>query len=129
VIVADSSVWIDFLNGRLNDPTRKLFALLESGRLLMGDLIICEVLQGVRDQGEAVRVQERLEAVPMARMVSRSVALKAAQNYRLLRHQGITIRKTVDLLIGTFCIANGRQLLHSDRDFKPMVEHLGLEEA
>ena len=129
MIVADSSVWIDFLNGRLNEKTRRLFILLESRELLIGDLIVCEILQGVRNEGESVRVTERLEAIPLASMVGRSIALKAAFNYRLLRHQGITIRKTVDLLFGTFCIENGHQLLHNDRDFLPMVKHLGLAEV
>jgi predicted nucleic acid-binding protein len=54
------------------------------------------------------------------------VALASPRNYRLLRRQGITARKAVDVIIATFCIRNGHFLLHADRDFAPMAEHLGL---
>ncbi len=59
-------------------------------------------------------------------MVGRAVALAAARNYRRLRDRGVTVRKTIDVLIGTFCLAGGHVLLHRDRDFVPLVEHCGL---
>jgi predicted nucleic acid-binding protein len=129
VIVADTSVWIDYLRDRGTPQTERLEGLLGRRRLLLGDLIVCELLRGARDEGEAVRIGERLSPLPVAEMVGQRVAVQAALHFRILRRHGVTIRNTVDLLIGTFCIANGHQLLHSDRDFKPMVEHLGLAEA
>ena len=129
MIIVDSSVWIDFLRDTKTSQVARLNALLEIEVLLLGDLVLCEVLRGARNEGEAVRIGERLSVLPRVSMVGDEIAEKAAVNYRKLRASGITIRNTVDLLIGTFCIANGHQLLHSDRDFKPMVEHLGLAEA
>ena len=129
MIVVDTSVWIDFYNGTLDDRTRRVRDLVGSGTLLMGDLIACEILQGVRDEAEAVRVRERIETLPVASMVGPAIALQAARNYRILRGQGFTIRRTIDLLIGTFCIEHHHYLIHNDRDFRPMVEHLGLQEA
>ena len=129
MIVVDSSVWIDLLRDADTPQVVRLNALLESELLLFGDLVLCEVLRGARNEGDAVRISERLSVLTPVNMVGVEVAESAALNYRKLRARGVTIRNTVDLLIGTFCIANGHQLLHSDRDFKPMVEHLGLEEA
>jgi predicted nucleic acid-binding protein len=59
-------------------------------------------------------------------MVGRRVALASAENYRALRNRGVTVRKTIDLIIGTFCILNHHRLLHCDRDFDPIEHHLGL---
>ena len=47
------------------------------------------------------------------------MALKSADNYRTLRKQGITIRKTADVIIASFCIENNLPLLFSDKDFIP----------
>lgn len=129
MIVVDTSVWIDFYNGILDDRTQRVRELVGSGTLLMGDLIACEILQGVGDEAEAVRVHERIGTLPMAPMVGPAVAFQAARNYRLLRARGITVRKTIDLLIGTFFVEHRHSLIHNDRDFRPMVEHLGLQEA
>ncbi len=129
MIVVDTSVWIDFFNEVSSPEVERLDALLGAQRILMGDLILCELLQGFRSEREAAMVRRELEAFNVAPMVGRAVALKAAENYRVLRRRGITIRKTIDLLIGTFCIENGHELLHDDRDFAPMAEHLGLRTA
>ncbi len=66
------------------------------------------------------------EVVPM---LDDALAVEAAVNYRLLRQRGFTVRKTIDLIIGTFCIERGHELLHDDRDFDPMVRYLGLRAA
>jgi predicted nucleic acid-binding protein len=124
VIVADSSAWIDGLRRLGTSMAQRLDQLLGRGRLLLGDLILCEVLRGARDEADAIRIREKLSALPVVDMVGETVAAQAAYNYRLLRRQGVTIRNTVDLLIATFCIVNGHQLLHNDRDFKPMVESI-----
>lgn len=129
MIVVDSSVWIDFLRHTATAQVDQLIALLDEEELLLGDLVLCEVLRGARSEGEAIRIKERLGVLPVVAMVGRDVAEQAALHHRLLRRRGITVRNTVDLLIGTFCIVNRYRLLHSDRDFLPMVEHLGLAEA
>jgi predicted nucleic acid-binding protein len=129
VIVVDSSVWIDFLNGRDVPHVRRLRAIFGMGELIVGDLMLCEVLQGLDSERDARMVEallRRFEIVPMAGEV---VAIAAARNFRFLRGQGITIRKTIDLLIGSWCIENRRPLLHNDNDFRPMARHLGLIEV
>lgn len=129
MIVVDSSVWIDYLRDLATPQVEKLDSLLDEEGLILGDLILCEVLRGARTEGEAVRIAERLRVLPIRDMVGRDVAERAALHHRLLRRHGITLRSTIDLLIGTFCIVHGHRLLHNDRDFLPMVEHLGLLEA
>ncbi len=88
-----------------------------------------EVLQGARSEADATWLEQRLEVFDVASMVNMHVAREAARNFRVLRRLGITIRKQIDLLIGTFCIAHGHELLHADRDFEPMQRHLGLRVA
>jgi hypothetical protein len=126
VIVVDSSVWIDFLNGRRTREVDRLRDLLGAEPLLIGDLILLEVLQGVRTEAEAARVEAALRRFDVHPMLDPQLATLAAAHYRTLRSLGVTVRKTVDLVIGTFCIASGRALLTSDRDFMPMARHLGL---
>ena len=106
----------------------RLRAILE-GELeivAIGDLILCEVLQGFSSDRDAARVEAAFRSFEWVAMTSPSLAIKAASNYRALRSRGITVRKTIDLLIGTWCIERGVPLLHSDRDFDPMAEYLGL---
>ena len=129
MIVVDSSVWIDFLNGRNAPHVRRLRALLGTEEIIMGDLMLCEVLQGLDSERAAQEVEallRRFEIVPMAGGV---IATAAARNFRSLRRRGITVRKTIDLLIGTWCIQNRGPLLHNDGDFRPMARYLGLIEV
>jgi predicted nucleic acid-binding protein len=126
VILVDSSVWIDFFNGRESRETDLLTRLLRRRVLLTGDLILAEVLQGFRQDRDMEAARHALLSLPYADMVGKEVALTSAQNYRLLRRWGVTARKTVDVIIATFCIRYGHILLHGDRDFEPMREHLGL---
>jgi predicted nucleic acid-binding protein len=128
VIVVDSSIWIDFLNGRNAPHVRQLRAGLGSDEVIVGDLMLCEVLQGLASARAARRVEallRRFEIVPMA---GEAIAVAAAGHFRSLRRRGITVRKTIDLLVGTWCIENRTPLLHNDRDFRPMARHLGLIE-
>lgn len=129
MIVADSSAWIDYLRQAPSPAAEQVDRLLGKARLLIGDLILCEVLRGARDEAHAARIRQRLSALPFVEMVGREVANRAAFHYRTLRGLGVTVRSTIDLIIGTFCIVNGHRLLHNDRDFAPMVLHLGLLEA
>ena len=126
MILVDSSVWIDYFNGLATRQTDRLDELLESDLLLTGDIILAEVLQGFRDDRDFRRAKRALDGLEFRAMLGRDIALKSAANYRALRAQGVTVRKTIDTLIATFCIENGHELLHADRDFDPIEEHLGL---
>jgi predicted nucleic acid-binding protein len=126
VILVDSSVWIDFFNGRESRETDLLTRLLRRRILLTGDLILAEVLQGFRQDRNMEAARHALLSLPYADMVGQEVALATAQNYRTLRRWGVTARKTIVVIIATFCISHGHALLHADPDFEPMREHLGL---
>jgi predicted nucleic acid-binding protein len=129
VIVVDSSVWIDFLNGRTAPHVERLRAVLGADEIIVGDLMLCEVLQGLDNERAARQVEALLRRFDIVPMAGDAIAIAAARNLRSLRKRGITIRKTIDLLIGTWCIENRRPLLHNDGDFRPMARHLGLIEA
>ncbi len=126
MILVDSSVWIDHFRDAATEPVLRLRALIEREALLVGDLVLCEVLQGVRSDAEARLVEEALREFELVTLIDPELAIIAAANYRLLRRRGVTVRTTVDLVIGTFCIERGHALLHSDRDFEPMERFLGL---
>jgi predicted nucleic acid-binding protein len=128
VIAVDTSVWIDFLNGRNAAHVQQLRAILGTKEVIVGDLMLCEVLQGLESERMTQEVEallRRFEIVPMA---GDAIVVAAAHNFRSLRRRGITIHKTIDLLIGTWCIENRAPLLHNDSDFRPMARHLGLIE-
>lgn len=129
MIVVDSTVWIDFLNGHDTPHVRRLRELLGRAEIVVGDLMLCEVLQGLSSEREAEEVEALLRRFEIAPMGGADIAVAAARNFRALHARGITVRKTIDLLIGTWCIAHARPLLHNDRDFVPMVRHLGLVEV
>jgi predicted nucleic acid-binding protein len=128
VIVVDSSVWIALLRDSDNPAVRRLRDIVETAddRILVGDLILLEVLQGARDEANAGRIERGLRRFPVAPMLGDSCAVEAPRNYRLPRSRGITVRKTIDMIIGTFCLMGEHTLLHDDRDFDPMAVHLGL---
>ena len=126
MILVDSSVWIDYFNGVVCTQTDRLDSLLGQENILMGDIILVEVLQGFSNDTDFKRAQNLLELLPFRDMLGHEVALQAARNYRTLRKQGVTVRKTLDVMIGTFCIVNHLPLLHRDRDFDPMEKLLGL---
>ncbi len=128
MIVVDSSVWIDFLNGRNPPHVRRLRAALGTDEIIVGDLMLCEVLQGLDGERAAREVEALLRRFEIVAMAGEAIAVAAARNFRSLRRRGITVRKTIDLLIGTWCIANRVPLLHNDGDFRPMARHLGLIE-
>jgi predicted nucleic acid-binding protein len=128
VIVVDSSVWIDFLNGRNAPHVKRLRAIIGTEEVIVGDLMLCEVLQGLDDERTAREVEGLMRRFEIVHMAGDAIAVAAAGNFRSLRRRGITVRKTIDLLIGTWCIENRRPLLHNDSDFHPMVRYLGLIE-
>ena len=127
MIVVDSSVWIDYFNGIETRETTILDGVLGTEPLLTGDLILAEVLQGFRNARDLRRAREALDTLMFEPMVGRGIALASARNYRALRARGFTVRKSIDMLIATFCMENGHRLLHADRDFAVIAEHLGLQ--
>jgi predicted nucleic acid-binding protein len=129
VIVVDSSVWIDFLNGRNVPHLRHLRAILGADEIIVGDLMLCAVLQGLESERAAREVEALLRRFAIVPMAGDAIAVAAAGNFRSLRRRGVTIRRTIKLLIGTWCIENRRPLLHNDSDYPPMARHLGLIEV
>jgi len=126
MILVDSSVWIDYFNGRLTPQTRFVRGRLGDEKFGTGDLILTEVLQGFRTEAAFEQARSFLLSFEAFELAGVANTLAAAQNYRRLRAKGVTVRKTIDVLIATFCITGGYTLLHSDRDFDTMRDHLGL---
>jgi predicted nucleic acid-binding protein len=129
LILVESSVWVDYFNGRPTPEAKFLDGLLGNERIAIGDLILTEVLQGFRRDSDYRAARELLGALTIFDLLGKARALSAAENYRKLRKKGITIRKTSDVVIATYCIGEQLPLLFSDRDFQPFVDHLGLRSA
>ena len=129
MILVDSSVWIDYFRAADTPQAALLDSILGRTSVAIGDLIAAEVLQGVRDDKEFKLVKGAFDALTHIDLCGYDLAIKAAENYRRLRENGVTVRKTVDTIIATRCIQDGLSLLHSDRDFVPFAQHLGLREA
>ena len=129
MILVDSSVWIDYFNGRRMPETDYLDGLLGNDVAATGDLILVEVLQGFRDDADLAAARDAMSRLPSFDLLGRGRVDRAAGRYRELRAAGVTPRKTIDVVIGSFCIDEGLPLLFSDRDFLPMVEHVGLVSA
>jgi predicted nucleic acid-binding protein len=127
VIVIDTTVWIDYLRGTRTPHADWLEANLNSERLGLTDLILCEVLQGVSIDSQCYAVQEELLRFEIFETGTVELAVEAAMNYRRLRVAGRTIRKTIDCLIATYCLIEGHALLHNDRDYDPFEDVLGLK--
>ncbi len=126
MVIVDTTVWIDYLNGTLTPHTNWLDAEIERQRLGLTDLILCEILQGVPDDRQAQEIQDELLKFELFTAGGRELALAAAKNYRILRTKGRTVRKTIDSLIATFCLLNDHALLHNDRDYDAFEQVLGL---
>jgi predicted nucleic acid-binding protein len=126
VIFVDTSVWIDYFNGNINRETNMLDDALIDGIVAIGDIIFLEILQGFRRDKDYNSAKQTLATLDQYNMFDCSLAIKAADYYRTLRKKGITIRKTTDMMIATFCIEHQFPLLFSDRDFIPFVQHLNL---
>lgn len=126
MIIVDSSVWIDYLHDTENAETLWLEKAMGHEAIGLTSLILCEVLQGIRDERQFRLVQRQLLDFPVFEIPATALAIAAAKNYRLLKERGVTIRKSIDCLIATFCITEGHSLLHRDRDFDSFALHLGL---
>ncbi len=126
MITVDSSVWIAHLRGHRTPAVDTLGRLVRSEPVVIGDLVLLELLQGARDDAHALGIERAVWRFEIVRMLDDHIAVRTAANDRRLRALGITIRKTADLIIGTWCIENGCRLLQDDRDFGPMARYLGL---
>ncbi|GMR11312.1 MAG: PIN domain nuclease [Anaerolineae bacterium] len=126
-LLIDSSVWIDYFNGVQTSQTDFLDNSFGRREIVVGDLILIEVLQGFSREEDFEQAREALLKFPLLDMVGAEPALKSAGNFRRLRSRGVTVRKTIDSLIATVCIEHDLELLHTDRDFDPFEEHLGLK--
>jgi predicted nucleic acid-binding protein len=127
MILVDSSVWIDYFNGRKTTKTDWLDSALGDEQIIVGYLILTEVLQGFQSDHDFNTARKLLLDFPFMEMVGQELAIKSALNYRFLRKKGVTVRKTIDVIIGTFCLNYQLALLHDDRDFDPMEKYLNLK--
>ncbi|MBI4694151.1 MAG: PIN domain nuclease [Gammaproteobacteria bacterium] len=129
MILVDSSVWVDYFNGIRSTETDFLDATLGIEPVAIGDLILAEVLQGFRSESDYQAAKSLLLGLTVFELLGQDLAVRTADNYRMLRRRGVTVRKTVDCIIATYCIERGLPLLYSDRDFDPFVKSLGLVSA
>ena len=127
MVVVDTTVWIDYIHGINTPHTNALDYELLHNRVITGDLLMVEFLQGFRGERDFEAAKEIMDSLIYYDMLGKEIAMKSAFNFRLLQKNGITIRKTADIIIGTFCIEHKFPLLHNDRDFEPMEKYLGLQ--
>jgi len=126
MLIVDSTVWIDYFNGVVNPQTDTLNNMLDKTPILIGDLILAEVLQGFRQDPHFETARRTFGKSLQVEMVNPALAVQSARNYRFLRQKGVTVRKTIDSLIATYCIENDHELLHNDSDFDGYEKYLGL---
>jgi predicted nucleic acid-binding protein len=126
MVIVDTTVWIDYLHGLQNSETDYLDRELGRERFGLTDLILYEVLQGIRSKRVFTRVLHDLRKFEVFEPGGKELAVAAARNFRTLRQRGRTVRKTIDCLIPTFCLRHGHLLLHRDRDFDHFEQILGL---
>ena len=127
MVLIDSSVWINYFNGTITWQTEILDQMLQQIPVYTGDLILTEVLQGFRSDTDYQKAKEIMSILPCKNLDGYDIAIQSAENYRKLRKKGITVRKTIDIIIGSFCIIENIPLLHDDKDFDPMAQYLGLK--
>ena len=126
MVIVDTTVWIDYWDRSSTPEAEWLHAEMDRQRLGVTDIIVCELLQGVRDEAEVTAVERELAKFEVFNTGGVDLAKAAAQNYRVLRGRGYTVRKTIDCLIATFCLREGHSLLHRDRDFDVFERLLNL---
>ncbi len=126
MILVDSSVWIDYFNGVSSKQTDYLNNALGQQEIIVGDIILTEVLQGFKSDRDFALALRLMEKFPIINIIGKEIAIKSAENYSVLRKKGLTVRKTIDIIIATYSIENGLRLLYSDRDFNVLIENLGL---
>ena len=129
MILVDSSVWIDYFRGTVSPQTEKLDSLLGVEPIATGELILTEVLPSFASERDFNQAKTLMTSLVVIELGGQEIAIQAARNFRSLRALGVTVRKTIDTVIATRCRESGMDLLYSDRDFDPFVEHLGLQSA
>lgn len=123
MIVVDTSVWIDVFNERSSPQAERCVELIEGGEpIALTDIVVTEILQGLRSDREARLVESHLKAFPILRLDGLDDFVLAADLYRMARRAGVTIRKTLDCLIAAPCIRTGAPLLHADTDFDRLAQ-------
>jgi predicted nucleic acid-binding protein len=127
MIFLDSTVLVDYFNGTNNWQVDVLDSILGRELVVIGDYVLTEVLQGFRSDKEYQKAKTILLSFPCFDIGGKEMALQSAKNYRYLRKKGVTVRKTIDSMIATFCIENKLTLLHNDKDFEPFVKYLKLK--
>ena len=129
MIFVDSSVWVDYFNGTQSPETDYLDRLLGREPVGLGDIVLVEVLQGFKRDRDYKIAKDLLTALTVFTLGGQDMALQSADNCRLLRKKGITVRKTIDVLIATFCMRQNLPLLHADKDFDPFHQYFQLKNA
>lgn len=129
MIVVDTSVWIFTIRNTERPSVARLRQETTRGNVLLGDMVLLEILRGARDDRHSDFLEANLRKYPVVGMMDDRSAVAAAANYRRLRARGVTAKSLADLIIATYCLQHGHQLLQDDRDFLPMAEHLGLQLA
>lgn len=127
MVIVDTSAWVEYFRNGLPTVVSKVDRCLDQDLVGIGDLVYCEVMQGIRSPRHRTEVSSLLLSLPHFNMVGFHIAEKSAANYRFLRSKGVTVRKTIDMLIGTFCAEHGFQIVHHDSDFNLMAQHIGLD--
>ena len=127
MVVIDTSAWIEYFRNGEPAVVKTVDTALDRDLVVMGDLIYCEVLQGIKNKRELEQVSTLFQSLPRYEMVGFKIAEKSAANNRFLRSKGVTVRKTIDIIIGTFCIEHKLQLIHHDRDFELMAPFIGIK--
>ena len=127
MVLVDTSAWIEYFRNGVPSVVHKVVKSLKEEDVAVGDLIYCEIMQGIHSEPQRKQVEDLLLSLPRFEMVGFEIAGKSAANYRLLRSKGVTVRKTIDVIIGTFCVENDLPLIHHDRDFDLMARHIGLK--
>jgi len=125
-VIVDSTVWVDYFGGTSNPETRWLDSAIGRESIGLTDLILCEVLQGIREDRQFEEVKVQLLEFDIFSSGGLETAEAVAANYRRLKEKGFTVRKTIDCWIASFCLREGYALLHRDHDFVPFESELGL---
>jgi predicted nucleic acid-binding protein len=125
--IVDTSVWVDYLNKRLNKRTLALNDLLDNESIIMPPLIMQEVLQGINEDSVFTLVRDTFLGFNFLEYNIVEAHLKAALLFRFLRKKGVTIRKPNDCLIAWLCINFNIPLLHNDKDFDNIAKHTTLK--
>ena len=114
MVIVDSSVLIEYLGGYKRAETEWLDGHSSFRGIGITNLILTEVLQGIRDEVQFAATLKALSQFRVFEIGSNEIAIQSARNYRTLRGLGVTIRSTIDCLVATFCIEEYHELLHRD---------------